>query len=395
MSTSPSRKSVLLGAAFLMATSAIGPGFITQTTVYTEKLKTSFGFIILCSIVLDVIIQLTIWRVIYVSGMRAQDLANKVIGGSGYFLSALIVMGGLAFNIGNLAGAALGLQVLFDFKLPLGAAISAAIAVGLFWSAEAGRALDLFSKALGFVMIALTGFIASTTHPPVAETMYRSFVPETIDTNSIIILVGGTVGGYISFAGAHRLLDSNLAGTNHLKEVSQNSVTAILLASSMRILLFLAALGVVSAGYSLDQSNPAASVFKIAAGQIGLKIFGLVVWSAAITSVVGSAYTSISFVQTYRHLSKTFYRILISMFIILSLSVFLLIGRPIKVLVIVGALNGFILPVALGVILLAVQKKNIVKEYRHPAWLSMLGWVSVIILTFISVKSMFSDLFKW
>jgi Mn2+/Fe2+ NRAMP family transporter len=395
MSTSPSRKSVLLGAAFLMATSAIGPGFITQTTVYTEKLKTSFGFIILCSIVLDVIIQLTIWRVIYISGLRAQDLANKVIGGSGYFLSTLIVIGGLAFNIGNLAGAALGLQVLFDLDLPLGAAISAAIAVCLFWSAEAGRALDLFSKALGFVMIGLTGFIALTTHPPVAETLYRSFVPETIDTNSIIILVGGTVGGYISFAGAHRLLDSNLGGTNHLKEVSQNSITAILLASSMRILLFLAALGVVSAGYLLDQSNPAASVFEIAAGQIGLKIFGLVLWSAAITSVVGSAYTSISFVQTYRHLSKTFYRILISMFIILSLSVFLLIGRPIKVLVIVGALNGFILPVALGIILLAVQKKNIIKEYRHPAWLSMLGWVSVIILTFISVKSMFSDLFKW
>jgi Mn2+/Fe2+ NRAMP family transporter len=395
MSTSPSRKSVLLGAAFLMATSAIGPGFITQTTVYTEKLKTSFGFIILCSIVLDVIIQLTIWRVIYVSGLRAQDLANKVIGASGYFLSTLIVIGGLAFNIGNLAGAALGLQVLFNFDLPLGAAISAIIAVGLFWSSEAGRALDLFSKILGFVMIALTGYIAFTTHPPIAETLYRSFIPETIDTNSIIILVGGTVGGYISFAGAHRLLDSNLTGTNHLKEVSQNSVTAILLASSMRILLFLAALGVVSAGYSLDQSNPAASVFKIAAGQIGFRILGLVLWSAAITSVVGSAYTSISFVQTYQQLSKTHYRILISLFIAISLFIFLVIGRPIKVLVIVGALNGFILPVALGIILLAVHKKNIVKEYRHPLWLSILGWVSVIILTFISVKSVFSDLFRW
>jgi Mn2+/Fe2+ NRAMP family transporter len=395
MSTSPSRKSVLLGAAFLMATSAIGPGFITQTTVYTEKLKTSFGFIILCSIVLDVIIQLTIWRVIFVSGMRAQDLANKVIGGSGYLLSTLIVIGGLAFNIGNLAGAALGLQVLFNLQLPLGATISAFIAAGLFWSSEAGRALDLFSKALGFVMIALTGYIAFTTHPPVAETLYRSFVPETIDTNSIIILVGGTVGGYISFAGAHRLLDSNISGVSHLKEVSRNSITAILLASSMRILLFLAALGVVYAGFSLDPSNPAASVFNIAAGQIGLKIFGLMLWCAAITSVVGSAYTSVSFVQTYRSLSKTNYRILISLFIAISLFVFLVIGRPIKVLVIVGALNGFILPVALCIILLAVHKKNIVKEYKHPVWLSILGWASVIVLAVISVKSLYSDLFKW
>jgi Mn2+/Fe2+ NRAMP family transporter len=41
--------SVLLGAAFLMATSSIGPGFLTQTTVFTGKLMASFGFVILMS----------------------------------------------------------------------------------------------------------------------------------------------------------------------------------------------------------------------------------------------------------------------------------------------------------------------------------------------------------
>ena len=41
------RISVVLGAAFLMATSAIGPGFLTQTVVFTERLGASFGFVIL------------------------------------------------------------------------------------------------------------------------------------------------------------------------------------------------------------------------------------------------------------------------------------------------------------------------------------------------------------
>ena len=35
-------KSVLLGAAFLMATSSIGPGFLTQTTVFTQQLGRKF-----------------------------------------------------------------------------------------------------------------------------------------------------------------------------------------------------------------------------------------------------------------------------------------------------------------------------------------------------------------
>src|SRR5882724_10962193 len=102
----------LMGAAFLMATSAIGPGFITQTTKFTEQLKGSFGFVILISVLLDIGAQLNIWRLVTVGRLYAQDLANKVLPGAGYFLTGLILLGGLAFNIGNIAGAGLGLQVL-------------------------------------------------------------------------------------------------------------------------------------------------------------------------------------------------------------------------------------------------------------------------------------------
>ena len=42
------------GAAFLMATSAIGPGFLTQTAVFSWQLAGSFGFVILLSVLLDI-----------------------------------------------------------------------------------------------------------------------------------------------------------------------------------------------------------------------------------------------------------------------------------------------------------------------------------------------------
>ena len=102
--------SLLLGAAFLMATSSIGPGFLTQTTVFTAQFAASFGFVILASILLDIGAQLNIWRIIAVSENRAQDIANKVLPGLGYFLAFLVVLGGLAFNIGNIGGPASGLM---------------------------------------------------------------------------------------------------------------------------------------------------------------------------------------------------------------------------------------------------------------------------------------------
>ena len=93
--------SPIIAAAFLMATSAIGPGFLTQTAVFTNTLLASFGFIILISILLDIGAQLNIWKILGASGLRAQELANKIIPGAGYLLTTLIVVGGLAFNTGN------------------------------------------------------------------------------------------------------------------------------------------------------------------------------------------------------------------------------------------------------------------------------------------------------
>ena len=76
-----SGRNKFLGAMFLMATSAIGPGFITQTVAFTDQLAAAFAFAIVVSILFDIAIQLNVWRVIGVSGRRAQDLANGVRAG--------------------------------------------------------------------------------------------------------------------------------------------------------------------------------------------------------------------------------------------------------------------------------------------------------------------------
>jgi Mn2+/Fe2+ NRAMP family transporter len=384
--------STLLGAAFLMATSAIGPGFITQTTVFTRSLTTSFGFVILCSIVLDIIIQLNIWRVISVSGMRAQLLTNKLLPGSGYVLAALIALGGLAFNTGNLAGAALGIQVMFDLDLWVGVLISTLLSLLIFWYKDAGNAMDWFAKILGFVMIALTAYIAFSSSPPLAKALQHTFLPEKIDSAAIIVLVGGTVGGYISFAGVHRLLDAGIKGPENIGLVSNAAVKGIIIASAMRILLFLASLGVVMAGHALSDSNPPADVFRIAAGEVGYRIFGLVLWSAAITSVVGSAYTSISFLQGFNPKIEYKNAVLITVFILISAVIFLIVGRPVKVLIIVGALNALILPFALLLILLISNRPQFVGSYNHPRWLVILGWVAVLAIFLMSIKTIFVDL---
>ena len=373
-----SMASVLLGAAFLMATSAIGPGFLTQTAVFTDQLKANFGFVILVSVLLSLGAQLNIWRVICMSGLRGQDVANKVLPGLGYVVAFLIALGGLAFNIGNLGGAGLGLNVLFGLDPKVGAAISAVIGIGIFLSREAGKAMDTFTKVLGLLMIALTLYVAATSGPPVGQAVVRTFAPTEIDLFSIITLIGGTVGGYISFAGAHRLMDAGLMGKDNLEQVNRSAFQGMLVATVMRILLFLSILGVVSLGVTLDPGNPAADAFRVGAGQMGYKFFGVVLWSAGITSVVGAAFTSVSFLRTLFETINRNVSYWIIGFITASALIFITIGQPVTLLVIAGSLNGLILPLSLGTILVASQRKDIVGDYKHPTWLLIFGIVIVL-----------------
>ncbi|WP_229213907.1 NRAMP family divalent metal transporter [Dyadobacter psychrotolerans] len=376
----------LLGAAFLMATSAVGPGFLTQTTVFTQQLTTSFGFIILISVVIDLCVQYNIWQIITVSGKRAQDLANDLFPGLGYLLAFLIVVGGLAFNIGNVAGAGLGIEAMTGIPIHIGAIGSAGMAIAVFLSKEAGKAMDSFAKILGMLMIGLILYVTFTSHPPLAAALHHTFLPAKFDPIATLTLVGGTVGGYISFAGAHRLLDSGIKGEAALPQVNRGASTGILLTATIRYLLFLATLGIITAGASINPENPTASIFENAAGSLGRQMFGLMIWCAAITSVVGAAYTSISFMRSFHPLLEKYHTYLTIVFILISTVVFLLVGKPVKVLIFVGTLNGFVLPAALSILLVVSRKSRLMGTYKHPLILQIAGWAVVLILIAMGIN---------
>ena len=161
-----------------MANSSIGPGFLTQTSAFTQTLTTSFGFVILVSVLLDIGAQLNTWRVLTISELRAQDLSNKLLPGLGYVLSALVILGGFAFNIGNIAGCGLGINVLFGLSFQQGAIISCMIALVLFWVREIGKMLDTLTPFLGIIKILLTLIIAFSAHPPLMQAVHHTFIPQ-------------------------------------------------------------------------------------------------------------------------------------------------------------------------------------------------------------------------
>jgi Mn2+/Fe2+ NRAMP family transporter len=386
------RRTALIGAIFLMATSAIGPGFITQTTTFTAQLGTAFAFGILISVLVDFVVQMNIWRIVSVSGRRAHEIANAVLPGAGHLLAVLVVLGGLVFNIGNVAGSGLGLNAALGLDPKLGGAISAALAVVIFAVKRAGLAMDRLLIVLGLLMIGLTVYVAVVSGPPVGEALKQTVLPATVDFAAITTIIGGTVGGYITYSGAHRLLDSGTTGPEHVREVTRGALTGIAVTGLMRFVLFLAILGVVAGGVALDTSgNATAQAFQSAAGEFGQRAFGVVLWAAAITSVIGAAFTSVSFFNAFSpKLTAGRPRSWATVaFIAVSTVIYLLIGTaPSALLVFAGGFNGLILPIGFTILLYAAwRRRELLNGYRYPAWLLALGAVVAALTWYMGATS--------
>ena len=380
--------SVVLGAAFLMATAAVGPSFLTQSATFTEQLGGTFGFVILVALLMSIVVQITVWRVIGVSGRKGPEIANMVFPGLGYVLTFLIVAGCLIFNIGNVAGCALGLNVIFGLDIKIGTVISIILSVSIFLSKEAGKAMDKLTQVLGVGMILLIAFVAVSTRPPIGEALYRTVSPTEVPFMAILTVVGGTVGGYHPFAGGHSLLEGGISGRENLKEVDKSAIIGIIVANLIRTFLFLAVLGVVSKGAKLDPGNPAADAFLQAAGTLGYKFFGIVMLFASVSSVVGASYTSMSFLAPFAKVVREHRNQLSIGFILVSGLIFLFLGKPASLLILTGALNGLVLPVTLIIMLLALRKKEIVGEYRHPLLLMILCVIVTAFMAFAGIRSL-------
>ncbi|MGB3376992.1 MAG: NRAMP family divalent metal transporter [Microbacterium sp.] len=388
-------RSAVIGAIFLMATSAIGPGFITQTATFTQTMGASFAFAILLSVIIDIAVQLNVWRMITSSGKRAGELANSAIPFSGHVIAVLVIIGGLAFNIGNIAGGGLGLNALLGVDPKIGGLLTGGLAIIIFLIKRAGRVMDIVLIVLGLGMIAMTVIVAVVSDPPLGDALRQTILPDSISFATITTIVGGTVGGYITYSGAHRYLDSGQTGPAYAGPVMRAAANGVFVTGIMRYVLFLAILGVVASGVTLDLSgqaaNPAGQAFGAVLGDAGLRIFGAIFWAAALSSVIGAAYTSASFLSSFnkRFLGGWSLQWATVGFIVVSLIVYLSIGTaPAAILVFVGGFNGLILPIGLTVFMyIGWFRRDLLGTRRYPLVLLIAGTLVTLLTWYMGIVS--------
>lgn len=389
------QKRKLIGAIFIMMTASITPAFLLTTADLTNELKTTFAYVILVTLIIELGFQMNLWRVVSVSGKPIHQLINTIVPKLGNVISFFVILGGLAFNIIAIIGMGVGFNLALGLDVKVGATIGVFLAI-LIFAFKAGRDnLDLIAPILGVVILLITAFtyIFVFNKVPYDEVFVRTIMPQNIERTivPIAMVLAGTIGGYISLSGAHRLIDGKITGMKYRHVVTNASNLSVILTSLVRVFIFLIVIALIASNTILFSDSVLESAFVEIYGDYGNVALGVLFIIAAVTSISATTYTAGTMIQSYNIALKKHLNIVLVMYIVTAWLIYLMVEEPTILVLCSFALNGILIPVILGGMLHATRRKDIVGAYKHPLWMSIFGVVALI-FTFIAAFYMIYEL---
>ncbi len=386
-----------IGPGAIITASFIGPGTVTTAT----RAGAGFGFALLWAvifaIVATIILQEMVARIGVVTkqglGENIRELFdNKILKfASVYIIMIAVAIGCAAYISGDLLGTSLGVSYLFDVPENIVAPILGVIILilALTGGYKIVEKLMIFFVILMGIIFVTTMFIAG---PDILELLQGAFVPG-IPSGSILMviaLIGTTVVPYNFFIHA-QTASEKWGDTDKLSDMRFDTILMISAGG-----LITAAI-LITAG-ALIQGTEVTSVVELAAPleplmgglapifiSVGLFAAG---FSSAIASPMGAAATVSSFMHWKGGFQNRKYKLIFAIVIIIGIITSAIGFEPLEVLLIAQALNGIILPLIAIFIMIVINKKGLMGEFKNVGGLNVLGWIITAGVTFLGAYSL-------
>ena len=364
MAKSLTLKSKFLSVLFWSIISAafIGPGTITTAASAGASFKEALVWALIFATIATVILQEAAARITIASGLSlGEAIAKRYQGKSSLaiklFIVGAIVFGGAAYQAGNILGATSGIALIFGLNIKLITTTIGVICFILLWG---GNAQSL-AKFMG-IMVALMGLVfigvAINLDLDIIKLIKGSVMPSVPPGSDLIIigLIGTTIVPYNLF------LASGISKGQELKEMRFGITIAVIIGGIISIAILL--VGTSIQGEFSFQALHTALEDKLgpwAGIMLGVGLFAAG-FTSSITAPLASAITAQSIIgrnNSYWSPTGRKYR----MVWIFILTTGFLVGisglRPIPVIIMAQAINGFLLPFITIFLLIIVNDKSI------------------------------------
>lgn len=398
MSNGSRRK--LLGPGLLVAAAFIGPGTITAAS----KAGAQFGYTLLWAITFSVIATIVLQEMSARLGLIAQtglgdairtQFRNRLIRGTAVGLVIFAIgFGNSAFQTGNLIGAAQGLSILTQMPSSIWAILLGLLAGAVLWLGVYGW-LEKGLVVLVIVMSLLFVTAAVLAKPDLGALASGSVLPvmPTGSLMTVIALFGTTVVPYNLFLHASSVREHWREEANRdqaLRITRWDTIISVVLGGLITVAVVTTAAAVFPEKTELNDISQMANQLKPAlGGSTATVLFALGIFSAgfssALTAPLAAAYAISGVLGWEADLKSSRFRAIWMVVLLTGLIFAVSFGKsPVQTITVAQVANGLLLPVIAIFLLIIVNRKSVLGEYRNR-WLSnSLGVVVVLIVSLLA-----------
>lgn len=381
-----------IGPGALVAAAFIGPGTVTTATLAGAN----FGFALLWALVfatLSTILLQDMAARLGAGGRRGlgEALMEALPSGPVRILAAILVflaiaVGNAAFEAGNLAGGALGLEAI----LGEGVLSSRAGVLGLAGIAGLalifGRYKMLEGLLIGMVVIMSLAFLgAALLTKPDLGAMAGGLIPRIPEGGMLtaIALIGTTIVPYNLFL--HAAAAKRRWAEGQVAEARGDTVFSIGLGGFVSLLILAtAASAAFAAGLEMTSAADMARSLDPIAGPWARVLLGLGLLAAGLTSAITAPLAAgFALSELLPNLSERMRMVVLKVTALTILGIGAVAGslglKPETLIITAQAANGVLLPVIAVFLLYVMNKKALLGEFANGRWSNLAGGMVVLI----------------
>ena len=386
-----------LGPGVLVTAAFIGPGTVTTSTLAGANYGYALLWALLFATFATIILQEMAARLGTVTQKGLAEVLLDALRHSTWkwplilLIGIALFAGNSAFEAGNLAGAALGVDAVvpgtFRSAIVVLVLLSSLIMIkGNYQQIERLLVSLVLLMAIAFV---LTFIVVKPDLGAMLSGMFKPSMPSG-SLLTIIALIGTTVVPYNLFLHASAA-KNRWSGAKDLKAAKTDTILSIGLGGLIAVLIVsTASASLFAKGISVNSANEMAIQFEPLFGSwakylmgIGLFAAGL---SSAITAPLATAYALSDISQLSGEAKVRAFRWISLSVLIIGAGFALADIKPIKIILLAQFANGLLLPIVTGFLLFAMNHRDLLGDYANSRTANILGAAVFIFTAFLGLR---------
>jgi manganese transport protein len=398
-----------IGPGALVSAAFIGPGTVTACTLAGAN----YGYLLLWALLFATLATIVLQEMSARLGLVTQQgLAQnlrELLQKSWWKwpLFALIIValyaGNAAYEAGNLAGSALGLNAIMqsqDSLTQYAVLLISGLAGILLWF---GSYRYIERILLTLVLLMALAFITTfvLVKPDMSGLFQGLFSPQIPSGSllTVIALIGTTIVPYNLFLHAstvkakwHTVEDLGTVRTDTSISIGLGGLITILIASTAAASMFSRGLPVSGVADMALQFEPVFGSFSATMLGVGLFAAGL---SSALTAPLATAYAMTEILSLNTKPGTLAFRLIGLSVVVVGASLALTSIKPLTIILAAQFANGLLLPIIAVFLLYAMNQKRILGQYTNSVLVNLLGIAVVLITAGLGLRMILKALGYW